>query len=178
MAAFATRPVVVLLVAACVLAAPAAARDSTPARTTTAAAVLERGVLGEINTLRARHGLAPLRLNAGLTTAARGHSEAMAQKGFFSHESANGAPFWQRVRRHYGPHGRGAWAVGENLLWSSPTLNAGEAVRWWLGSPAHRKNLLRPKWREIGLAAVHVPSAPGVYDGLEVTILTADFGAR
>jgi uncharacterized protein YkwD len=51
-------------------------------------------------------------------------------------------------------------------------------VESWLASPHHRENLLNPKWREVGVAAVHAWSAPGVYDGREVTVLTADFGAR
>jgi uncharacterized protein YkwD len=178
MLAFATRPVVVLLVAACVLVAPAAVANSAPARATSPTAELERGVLREINTLRARHGLAPLRFSTALGAAARGHSRAMAAQGFFSHESADGSPFWKRVRKHYAPRSRGSWTVGENLLWSSPSLTPDEALRWWLGSPPHRKNLLRASWREIGLSAVHVASAPGVYEGAEVTILTADFGAR
>jgi uncharacterized protein YkwD len=48
----------------------------------------------------------------------------------------------------------------------------------WLNSPPHRKILLTPRWREVGLSAVHTASAPGVYRGLEVTVLTADFGTR
>ena len=48
----------------------------------------------------------------------------------------------------------------------------------WLESPGHRRVLLTPAWREIGLSAVHTASAPRVYDGLEVTIVTADFGVR
>jgi uncharacterized protein YkwD len=48
----------------------------------------------------------------------------------------------------------------------------------WMGSPEHRANLLKGEWREIGLSAVHVASAPGTFKGLEVTIVTADFGVR
>jgi uncharacterized protein YkwD len=48
----------------------------------------------------------------------------------------------------------------------------------WLNSPPHRKNLLTPGWREIGLSAVHVAAAPGVFEGRETTIVTADFGTR
>jgi uncharacterized protein YkwD len=48
----------------------------------------------------------------------------------------------------------------------------------WLNSPSHRRTLLTAEWREIGLGAVHVASAPGAYGGREVTILTADFGVR
>jgi uncharacterized protein YkwD len=45
-------------------------------------------------------------------------------------------------------------------------------------SPEHRRNLLNPDWRQIGLAALEVPSAPGLYVGLGVTIVTVDFGVR
>jgi hypothetical protein len=38
--------------------------------------------------------------------------------------------------------------------------------------------LLDPNWREIGVSAVHASSAPGVYNGLPVTIVTTDFGVR
>jgi uncharacterized protein YkwD len=74
--------------------------------------------------------------------------------------------------------GAGRWIVGENLVWASPDLSAQEALEMWLDSPEHRKILMRPAWREIGLGAVHSLSAPGVYGGLAATILTADFGVR
>ena len=45
-------------------------------------------------------------------------------------------------------------------------------------SPEHRANILTAKWREVGVAAVHVLGAPGTYNGLTVTIITTDFGVR
>jgi uncharacterized protein YkwD len=167
--------VLVLAVAAVVVASPTSARQQAP-RSLTARNALESGVLGQINTLRRQHGLAPLRLNVRLRAAADAHSSSMASRGFFAHESANGTSFWQRVQRYY-PRSR-YWSVGENLLWSSPDVDAAGALRMWLNSPAHRKNLLTARWREVGLSAVHVDSAPGVYGGSPVTILTADFGVR
>lgn len=139
---------------------------------------LEAEILVEINTLRRTRGLAPLRLSRALRKAADGHSAAMARGGFFQHESADGSPFSNRLRREYGPIGSRPWSVGENLLWASPDLNAKDALKIWLGSPSHRAILLTPRWREIGLSAVHVRSAPGVFAGREVTIVTADFGVR
>jgi uncharacterized protein YkwD len=64
------------------------------------------------------------------------------------------------------------------MVWASPDLSADEAIQMWLDSPPHRKNLLAPSWREVGLGAVHALGAPGIYQGLDVTILTADFGVR
>ncbi len=54
----------------------------------------------------------------------------------------------------------------------------GRALKLWLASPEHRKNLVDPTWREIGVSAVHVAHAPGVYHGRDVTIVTTDFGVR
>ena len=70
------------------------------------------------------------------------------------------------------------WAVGENLLYSSPDVDAPGAVEMWMESPEHRANILRKSWREVGISAVHADSAPGEYEGLPVTIITADFGVR
>jgi uncharacterized protein YkwD len=48
----------------------------------------------------------------------------------------------------------------------------------WMDSPPHRQNLLDPDWRLVGLSVKQFESAPGVYHGLTVTIVTADFGTR
>ena len=64
------------------------------------------------------------------------------------------------------------------MVWQSPDLSAAEAIDIWLNSPPHRKNLLTPSWREVGIGSVRAPAAPGVYEGLDVTIVTADFGVR
>lgn len=169
------RGLALVVAAACALAAPAPAARTAP---TAGSAALERAVLAEVNALRTSKGLAPLRWSPQLASAARAHSEAMARRGFFSHSSRDGAAFWKRVQRYYGSRGYGYWSVGENLLWSSPDVDAKGALRMWLNSPPHRKTLLTREWREIGLGAVHVASAPGTFGGREVTIVTADFGVR
>ena len=157
------------------VAAPAGATSQAPA---TAMGTLEQGVLADVNALRQQHGLASVRLSAKLAAAARVHSEEMAKRGYFSHDSANGSSFDKRIVRYYPLQGTHYWSVGENLLWSSPDVDAAGALDMWMNSPEHRKILLTARWREIGLAAVHVASAPGTYGGREVTIVTADFGVR
>ena len=121
---------------------------------------------------------ASLRFSSKLAAAAREHSAEMAQRGYFSHDSANGTSFDKRISRYYSISGKHYWSVGENLLWSSPDVDAVGALNMWLNSPEHRKILLTARWREIGLSAVHVASASGTYGGREVTIVTADFGVR
>jgi uncharacterized protein YkwD len=174
-------PAIAAILLASAVAAPASARQARsagPARISTAMRALESGILVDLNRVRAQHGLAPLRPSSRLSAAAGQHSREMARVGYFSHDSADGAAFWRRIERYYPSNGYRSWSVGENLLWSSPDVDAAGAIKMWMGSPEHRANLLNPSWREVGLSAVHSDSAPGTYRGLGVTIVTADFGAR
>jgi uncharacterized protein YkwD len=142
-----------------------------------AQSALESGVFDQLNALRRQHGLTSLRLSVRLCAAARQHSSEMAARGYFSHSSANGSSFDKRLARYY-PVSRRYWSVGENLLWSSPDVDPAGAVRLWFNSPEHRANMLTSRWREVGISAVHVHSAPGTFGGREVTVVTADFGVR
>jgi uncharacterized protein YkwD len=141
------------------------------ARGVTHVPTLEESVLVLINKLRRERGLVELRINARLVATARNHSMSMAERGYFQHSAFASS----EVEAKYG--GR-QWRFGENLVWASPRLTADQAVRMWLQSPPHRRNLLARRWREIGVGAVHADPAPGVYAGLAATILTADFGVR
>lgn len=155
------------------LALPATARaDFAPADS------LERPILDRINAVRRARGLRPLRVSFPLRRAADAHSLAMGQTGFFSHDSADGTSFWRRIERYYSSDGYESWAVGENLLWTAPSLTARRAVRIWMQSPGHRRVLLSRRWRQIGISAVRVTLAPGIFSGYDVTIVTADFGVR
>jgi len=160
---------------AAVLATSAIAAPGTPA---VALSPLERSVLTDINVFRVAHHLTALQLSTPLTSAAIAHTQEMATQGYFAHESANGELFWKRIQTYYPSTPWVYWSVGENLLWSSPDVGAAQALQLWLNSPEHRANLMNPHWREIGIAAVHANAAPGVFHGLDVTIVTTDFGTR
>jgi uncharacterized protein YkwD len=168
----------VLLALVAALAAAPASGGQVQERRLTTAKPLEVALLAGVNELRQARGLAPLRPSPQLAAAAAAHSRAMATRGFFSHTSADGTPFSRRVASFYRPAGFSRWAVGENLLWSSGNLAADKALRMWMQSPGHRQNLLSPRWREVGLAAVQAESAPGTFGGRTVVVVTADFGAR
>ena len=158
------------------LVAPAARSDEAARRA--ALTSLETGVLSQLNEIRANHGLQPVKISARLTAAAAQHTTEMGTTGYFAHSSHDGTAFWKRIGHWYASGGYGYWSVGENLLWSSPELHATSALQLWMHSPEHRANILKPRWREIGIAAAHFAVAPGTYKGLEVTIITTDFGVR
>lgn len=167
---------------ATVLAVLCASALALPARGQEAAAerrvALEREVVQELNRARASRGLQPLRLKAGLTSAAVAHSRSMLVGGYFSHESADGTAFHNRIRRHYTSRGWAAWSVGETLFASAGAVDARTIVVSWLRSPPHRDILLDTTWRDVGVGAVLHSSAPGAFQGAETLVVTADFGLR
>jgi uncharacterized protein YkwD len=139
---------------------------------------LNRQVFAAINAFRTSHGLSTLRDSKPLDKAALAHSLEMGAKGYFAHNSANGEQFFVRVRRYYPSKGYAHWTVGENLLWGAPTVSAAQAMKLWIASPPHLKNLKTATWRDLGVSAVSVANAGGPFGGQTVTIITTDFGVR
>jgi uncharacterized protein YkwD len=130
---------------------------------------VDRDVLRQMNQIRVAHHLPPLSLSPNLSAAALQHSREMLADGYFAHNSANGTPFWQRIRSFYPEPRIGYWSVAENLYWTPGRANAAGGMKAWMTSPQHRRNILDPKWRQVGIAAV---------GNLGATIITADFGVR
>jgi uncharacterized protein YkwD len=157
------------------------ATPARPAAQASSSAILssyEFDIVRRMNAIRTARGLRALRVSRQLSAAAAYHTNQMGLRGFFEHESANGADFWKRIERFYPSRYARSWSVGENILWGSPEISASTAVREWMRSSPHRANILSREWREVGLGAAHFASAPGPYRGGPVTIVTADFGAR
>ena len=140
---------------------------------------LESGVLVDINAFRAQHHLARLRLNSA---AHPRRARAFAARWPRRATSPTSRPTARRsgsassasTARPAGSSGRSARTCSGRRRTST---RAG-ALKLWLASPEHRKNLLSPKWREIGVSAVHAARAPGTFAGRDVTIVTTDFGVR
>src|SRR5262245_14209946 len=166
------------LAALLVVAPTAAPAQSAPSKVERRA-TLEAAVVRALNHVRADAGLKPLRTSPSLRTAARGHSAAMLELGFFAHESADGTAFSERIRRHYTNRGWRLWSVGEALL-ASPgaTANPAAIVEAWLESPPHRAIILSPSWRDAGIGALYAPDAPREFGGSATIVVTADFGLR
>ena len=139
---------------------------------------LEALVLREVNVLRAKRGMQPFSSSSTLSRAAVFHTRSMASAGYFSHTSNDGTSFSKRLTRFYASRS-GGWTVGENLAMfggAAPTAHA--VVSAWMASPPHRANLLRPQFREVGIAIFHHPAAGGVFGGLPTWVITLDVGRR
>lgn len=135
-------------------------------------------LLRAMNAVRAGNGLRPLRLSRPLSVAAIAHTRDMGLRGYFAHDSANGTPFWKRIRHFYPVGSSETWTVGENLAWDRSPPTAQHVIQLWMASPEHRANLLAARWREAGIGTAKVTNAPGFYQGTDVSIVTVDFGRR
>jgi uncharacterized protein YkwD len=149
------RQVLAPLVAGCAIAlaaGPAAASGSSSSTSS---------LLAAINATRARHGLAPVRIDMRLGRVARAHSTDMLAHGYFAHGS-----FGARMRAS----GAAGPRFGEDLAWGTG-VSTSRFVARWLASPLHRAVLLHPGFRRIGLGI-----AQGAFAGHgTATVVTADF---
>lgn len=131
-----------------------------------------------LNRERAARGLKPLRLDAKLGKAARNHSLDMVKRGYFEHNSPNGrTPFQRMLATKYVPKGA-SWTLGENIGWGTEELAQPAAlVRAWMKSPGHRRNILNPRFREIGIGiAIGIPLRDAGLAGQAGATYTTDFG--
>ncbi|MEQ4714986.1 CAP domain-containing protein [Nonomuraea sp. B19D2] len=119
-------------------------------------------VVSLTNSARSRHGCGPLRVDAALTRSARTHSLEMASTRQLGHNSPDGSSPWDRMERA-GYH----WGAAENI--GAGYSTAEEAVRGWLDSRDHRKNILDCDLKAIGV---------GVASGSDGPWWTQDFGTR
>jgi uncharacterized protein YkwD len=164
----------VLLVSAPAASAAGACSAANASASQVSKRTLVRATLCVLNVERARHNLRPLRLNRKLSRAARRHSRAMALHNFFSHNSANGASFVDRIRGTGYLSGARSWSLGENIAYGSGSRSAPRAIgNAWMNSAPHRANILSRSYREIGIGlASGTPSASGG------ATYTTDFGRR
>jgi uncharacterized protein YkwD len=118
-----------------------------------------QGMLGAVNEVRARHGLAPLRGSDSLHRSAGSYAHWMLRADYFGHLG--------RIRAS-----SRFSLLGENLAWhagADPGVSL--TVRGWMNSPAHRTLILHRSFRWLGAGM-----ARGQLDGLGVTAWVLHFG--
>lgn len=108
----------------------------------------------------------PVTWNGYLAAAARAHTADMAARGYFDHISPNGGTLVTRaVAAGYTP-----WReLGENIAAGYTVQNV---VQGWIDSPGHCKNLMDPKFKEMGVGYTY--STGSVYG----TYWAQEFGTR
>ena len=174
----------VALATSLVLCAPGSAQaaaacqgaDALPAQASEA--VVRTATLCLMNSERGARGLAGLRSQSALASAAGRYARQMVSERFFAHTSPRGSTVLSRIRDTTYLRGAQAWTVGENLAAGSGTLATPRAiVEAWMQSPGHRANLLSPCFRDIGIGIAAGMAAQQADAGSGVTYVT-DFGRR
>lgn len=125
-------------------------------------AVLRNEVVRLVNIERQNIGLQPLQKNDMLEAAAQGHAEDMLSKGYFSHYSRTGDSYADRMQKedydllHAAACRNCTTRVfyGENI--AKGHRSPAEVMEGWMNSPPHKKNILSPKYKEIGIGIAGV----------------------
>lgn len=115
-------------------------------------------VIDRTNAIRVAHGLAPLKLQINLHTAAQWISEDSANRNLISHLDSLDRTVSQRVPAFgYTSYS----AIGENLAMGHTSPAA--VLDGWMASGTHSKNILDPTFCEIGVGYVEDPADPQRY---------------
>ena len=129
------------------------------------AAVITSILVELANGDRAGRALSQLRVNPILVAAAQAKANDMAAKGYFAHVSPDGKDPWYWFKEA----GYSFVHAGENL--AVDFSDSADVERAWMNSPAHRDNILDPRFTEIGIA-----TAVGTYQGRETVFVVQEFG--
>lgn len=111
-----------------------------------AARSYEAEVLAQVNAHRAKAGLPALRRSSRISAIAQNHACDNAGRQTISHDSSNGATISHRLK-----------AGGYTLRLAAENTGLGfvdspeRMVQYWMNSPGHRANILRPGLTEAGL---------------------------
>ncbi len=105
-------------------------------------------LLRSLNTERQKNNITAVEYSDKLSAAAYLKAQDMLERQYWSHNAPDGTTPWQwlsRVEYNY------AYA-GENLAKNFTTVSSTMAA--WMGSPAHRKNILDERYTEVGFAVI------------------------
>lgn len=146
------------------LAIPTQVYAASTIATTSSNHIFEESLIHFVNYDRVIRGRAPLATSSLLDVAAQKKANDMMTNGYFAHYSPYGVSPWHWFTEvgYYFTH------AGENLAMNFYTPKSVEAA--WMASPAHRANVLRSLYTQIGLGIAH-----GTYEGKPTTFIVELF---
>ncbi|MCZ1012481.1 CAP domain-containing protein [Streptomyces lydicus] len=122
----------------------AAAQAGTGAATGTAAAFAQK-IVELVNAQRAQHGCGPLTVDSHLQAAAQAHSDDMAARNYYEHNTPEGVDPGTRMTK-----AGFAWSSWAENIFKSPKDPA-TAMKGWMESPGHRDNILNCSYKSTGV---------------------------
>jgi uncharacterized protein YkwD len=106
---------------------------------------VRRAIVERVNTLRRAADRLPLAPDPRLDLAAQRHAQDMLERGYYGHQSPEGAGPADRLRAG----GYRARVAGENI--AKGLFTPLDAVERWLASSGHRRNLLAREFASTGV---------------------------
>jgi hypothetical protein len=131
-----------------------------------AAEITPNTIIKLVNKARIEQGVSILSENSELTKAAQEKANDMLANNYFAHNSPSGITPWHWIEKNNYDYKY----AGENLAinFSDPI----EQQAAWMNSASHKKNILNPKYSEIGVAV-----ASGKINGHISTIAVQEFAS-
>jgi uncharacterized protein YkwD len=126
-------------------------------------ALLESRLHLAVNDFRREQHLIPLERQTELDRVARAHSEDMARRGFFAHESPEGRSWVDRLQL---AGVSGFTMAGENVGQTNRAEPNREILEGWKQSPAHRENLMSRPMNATGVGIARAPDGRLFYTQL------------
>lgn len=118
------------------------------------------------NKERRAQNLPELKINQKLNLAAQAKATDMFSRNYWAHVSPTGVEPWYFITNSgYQYH-----HAGENL--ARDFANPADIVSAWMASPTHQRNLLDPRYQDIGIAVVD-----GYFNGVETTLVVQIFAS-
>lgn len=121
---------------------------STDGVTSSVLTAWEKEVFDLTNSFRARNNLSALNWSAQAATAARLHSQDMADNNYFDHTGLNGSTPSSRMKAQ----GISFTMAGENIIGGYG--NALYSSNGWMNSSGHRSNMLNSSYNHLGVGYV------------------------
>ncbi|MFE4017878.1 CAP domain-containing protein [Streptomyces sp. NPDC059101] len=118
------------------------------------AAAFAQQVVDLVNAQRAQHGCGPLTVDPHIQAAAQAHSDDMAARNYYAHDTPEGVDPGTRMTRA----GFSWQSWGENIF-KSPKDPA-TALDGWMNSPGHRANILNCSYKSTGVGVNLNPNGP------------------
>jgi uncharacterized protein YkwD len=126
----------------------------------------EELMMSLVNQVRQDNGTSNLTWCPALVRSSLAHSQDMAARNYFEHDSPDGGTIGDRAKEA----GYQYRAVGENIAFGQRTVR--EVMEAWIDSPGHFKNLISPDYEHFGYAEF-----AGKLDGSSGKFWTQNFGA-
>jgi uncharacterized protein YkwD len=117
---------------------------------------IRRMLLAATNKAREKQGLNKLTQSAALVFLAQNQAQNMCKTGEFAHESKKLPKGWRMFveRMQKASLTSGAENLAYRTKSREPEIWVDSVIKGWMGSPGHKRNILNPKFKFVGIGSV------------------------